>query len=42
VIPRVDEVTIFNEYAVLRRREAGRNGILIVPREKLLWISVAD
>lgn len=42
VIPRVDEVTIFDEYAVLRRRDVGKTGILIVPRDKILWLSVTD
>ncbi len=41
-ITRVDEVSLFDEYAVLRRRDVGKNSVLIVPREKLLWITLSD
>ncbi len=39
-IKDVDEVILFDKWALLRKRDLGTNGSLIVPREKIVFINV--
>lgn len=39
-IKNVDEVTLFDKWALLRKRDLGTDGTLIVPREKIVFINI--
>lgn len=39
-IKNVDEVTLLDKWAILRKRDLGTDGSLIVPREKIVFINV--
>lgn len=41
-IKKVDEVTLLDEWAILRKRDGITTGVLIVPREQIVYINVAD
>jgi hypothetical protein len=41
-IKRVDEVTLLDQWAILRKREPASTGTLIVPREKIVYINVVE
>lgn len=39
-IKNVDEVTLFDKWALLRKKDLGTDGTLIVPREKIVFINI--
>ncbi len=39
-IKDVDEVILFDKWAVLRKRDLGTDGTLVVPREKIVFINI--
>ncbi|MBL8744958.1 MAG: hypothetical protein JNK58_01235 [Phycisphaerae bacterium] len=39
-IKNVDEVVLFDKWALLRKRDLGTDGTLIVPREKIVFINI--
>ncbi len=41
-IKDVDEVTLLNNFAILRKTHAGTTGTLIVPRDRLVYINMMD
>lgn len=41
-IKKVDEVTLMDEWAILRKREPASTGTLIVPRDKIVYINVLE
>lgn len=41
-IKKVDEVTLMDEWAILRKREPASTGTLIVPRSKIVYINIVE
>lgn len=41
-IKQVDEVTLLDEWVILRKKQGGSTGTLIVPREKIVYVHVGD
>ena len=41
-IKQVDEVTLLDEWVILRKKQGGTTGTLIVPREKIVYVHVGD
>lgn len=39
-IKDVDEVTLFDEWAVISKRDLGTDGTLVVPRDKIVFINI--
>lgn len=41
-IKNVDQVVLFDKWALLRKRDLGTDGTLIVPREKIVFINIGQ
>lgn len=41
-IKQVDEVTLLDEWVILRKRQGGTTGTLVVPREKIVYVHIGD